>query len=761
MARWLWILGIVALFAAGSPAADLVRDGKPVAVLAIAPQPDEAESLAVRELTGHVEKISGAKLPPAVTVAAADLQPFLDQARKEGKVPVVLGRAALPRVEKLLDAKSPRAGTFAIVAMKDAVFAAGREFGTAFAVSELLEQQGVRWFMPGDLGTAIPSLKTITVKEQTTVQAPSFETRWFQMPDRDWQVRVRCGGPQFPGAHGLPGVPKFQAAPELYSLVNGKRVPRQHCLSNPQLLDVVVAAVKAQRAKGKGPTIGMGPNDGGGFCQCDNCKKLDGRDFDPFSSEPSVTDRYVWFFNRVLERLSDYPDTKLAFYIYHSYMRPPVREKPNPRIVGALAPIALDRVHGFSNPIAPEKSYASWLLQEWTKLLPEIYDRGYWSNLADPGFPFIIVHRLRDEIPVSHGFGLKGWRVETFPNYAAQLPSNYVAARLMWDHTADVDAILKDFAEKFFGPAAGPMETYVKRMDAALRDTPYITGSAWDMPHHYPAAFRKEMRGLLEDAGKRSAGQGIYETRVRVIADTFDMLEAFIAMLDLRARGDFVGAKSELDRLDVVANRLMAIKPVPMISAGRFSTYVNYMRRFFRPATEQAYLRVSNGNKRLAVARDEWQFVIDPPKVGEAIGLWRPEVTGGNWQTIRTSTSSWSNQGLRYYKGLAWHRQTLELPADFPRERVFFWCGGVDEKAKVWINGKQIGISPGAAFSPFEMDATDAVKPGKNVIVVAVLNEVVNELGTGGIVAPVMLYAPAAGRNAKLENIRPLGETFP
>ena len=59
------------------------------------------------------------------------------------------------------------------------------------------------------------------------------------------------------------------------------------------------------------------------------------------------------------------------------------------------------------------------------------------------------------------------------------------------------------------------------------------------------------------------------------------------------------------------------------------------------------------------------------------------------------------------------------------------------------------------------MDATDAVRPGKNVVVFAVMNEIVNELGTGGIVAPVILYAPAAGRDAKLENTRPLAETFP
>ncbi len=103
----------------------------------------------------------------------------------------------------------------------------------------------------------------------------------------------------------------------------------------------------------------------------------------------------------------------------------------------------------FSNPAAPEKSYAKWLYQEWGKLIPELYDRGYWSNLADPGFPFIIAHRLRDEIPACHALGVKGWRVETFPNYAATLPSNYVAAKLMWDHTADVDKVLADFADKF------------------------------------------------------------------------------------------------------------------------------------------------------------------------------------------------------------------------------------------------------------------------------------------------------------------------
>ncbi len=756
-----FVVLLMPCFAGTAPAAPLVRDGKAVAIVALPGNPDAAEKLAARDLIDHVEKMTGAKLE-TVSLDPKELDTFLAKSAKDGKVPVVLGRAAVPKLEKVLAAKGIVPGTFVLRATKEYILIAGVGDGTYFGVCELLEQQGVRWFMPGPLGTVIPEKTTLIVEEQETGQSPSFASRWFQMPDKDWQVRVRCGGPVFPGGHGLHGLPKFADEPELYALVNGKRSPRQHCLSNPKVLELVVKDVLAKRKKGLGPIMGMGPNDGRGFCECEHCKKLDGGDFDPFSNEPSVTDRYIWFFNQVLEKLGpDHKDVKIAFYIYHSYMRPPVKHRPDPRITGALAPIALDRVHGFSNPVAPEKSYAKWLYQEWGKIMPELYDRGYWSNLADPGFPFIIVHRLRDEIPVCHELGVKGWRVETFPNYASTLCSNYVAAKLMWNHKADVDSLLADFAEKFFGPAAKPMSQYVAILDTALRDSPCCTGSAWDMPHHYPEKIRAKARVLLLEATKLARDKGVYADRVQLVARAFDMLEAFVAMLDARTKCDFPSAQKELERLDAVAAKLMEEKPVAMLSMGRFSTYTNYMKRFFRPATEQGNKRVTGGNVLVASAKDEWEFLIDPPRVGEAIGLWKVGNAGGNWQTIKTSSSSWSNQGFRYYKGLAWYRQTVEVPKEFVGKRLFLWCGGVDEKAKVWVNGKPVGISPGAAFYPFELDATDMVKAGKNEIVFAVMNDVVNELGTGGIVAPVILYAPVGGKEAKLENLRPLAETFP
>ena len=738
----------------------LVDNGAPKAVIGIPAEPGEHIQLAAEDLVLHIEKISGAKL----TVETSDAD-FIEKTKKAGMTPIVIG-------QQLLEADRPR-GAFELRVVDGVVSIQGNEEGCYYGVMELLEQLGCRWFMPGDLGTVIPVIKTVSIKDQTTAQEPSFPSRWFQMPDRDWQKRVRCGGDVFAGGHGIKAPPykldkktgeygpKENA--EFYALVDGKRISRQHCVSNPDLVAHMIQDVKDRRAAGKGPVIAMGPNDGRGFCECENCKAIDGGDFDPFSNELSVTDRYIWFFNQILEGVNDeYPDTRLAFYVYHSYMRPPKRWIPDVRIQGALAPIALDRIHGFSNPVAPEKSYAKWLYQEWGKILPELYDRGYWSNLACPGYPFIIIDRLRDEIPACHEMGLRGWRVETFPNYGPQFPTMYVAAKLMWNHEADVDALLDDCFDKFFGPAAGPMGAYIRLMDQALAQSEHCTGSSWDMPLHYPAELRKMARALLNDGQKRSAtAGGIYAERVTMITQTFDLLEAFIAMMDARVENDFAKGKAELDKMDAVAEKLMSYEPAPMLSAGRFSTYVNYTKRFFRQCTEQGYARVTGGNELIAAAEDEWDFQIDPLRVGEDIGLWRAGVTGGDWQRLKTSSSSWSNQGLRYYKGLAWYRQTLTVPEKFAGKRVFFWCGGVDESAKVWINGKLVGISHGAAMYPFELDATEMITAGDNSIVVCVANERVNELGTGGILAPVMLYAPAAGPKAELENVRDLKPTFP
>jgi hypothetical protein len=54
-----------------------------------------------------------------------------------------------------------------------------------------------------------------------------------------------------------------------------------------------------------------------------------------------------------------------------------------------------------------------------------------------------------------------------------------------------------------------------------------------------------------------------------------------------------------------------------------------------------------------------------------------------------------------------------------------------------------VGETPSAAFKPFEFDVTRVIQPGKpNLVVIRTANLTLDEVGTGGLLAPVMLYRP-------------------
>ena len=93
------------------------------------------------------------------------------------------------------------------------------------------------------------------------------------------------------------------------------------------------------------------------------------------------------------------------------------------------------------------------------------------------------------------------------------------------------------------------------------------------------------------------------------------------------------------------------------------------------------------------------------------------------------------------------------MPAGFENDTIKLWFAGVDRTAEVWVNGQWVGANHdgaefdldahGSAFRPFEFDVTDAIRHGEpNVVAVRSYRTHTNELGTGGIIGPVMFYVP-------------------
>jgi len=200
------------------------------------------EKLAAGELQKYLQKISGAD----VAIAA---QPT------PGRFPIYVGaNGATPELLAAIKAKGDDPASFVLKIDKDAARIVGLSpEGTLFGVYELLGQLGVRWFMPGELGTVIPETKTVALRAQETIQVPSFRGRWMNAGKNspEWGRHMRMGGPYFPSAHGLPGFndPKriaelFAAHPEYFALVNGQRQTSQINVSNPDVLKIVVEETK-------------------------------------------------------------------------------------------------------------------------------------------------------------------------------------------------------------------------------------------------------------------------------------------------------------------------------------------------------------------------------------------------------------------------------------------------------------------------------------------------------------------------------------
>ncbi|MGM0490207.1 MAG: DUF4838 domain-containing protein [Planctomycetota bacterium] len=753
-------------------ATTLVEEGKARATIVLPESPTQDEVLAAAELREHVRKISGVELPcvlgrnsvsghNAVLLGRAAPEAMVDAVRRKSNSPAAFavmvedGGIAIrglpePATEPPRRMKQPLTTVEAAAKLlKDRELAAhGRvpqPLGTRNGVYELLEQIGVRWFLPAEIGTVIPDKATIRVQEQKTIQTPSFPSRYLQAVRAPvWESRLRSGGMRFPSSHGIPGfghgAELYKKHPEWYALIDGERRPRQLCVSNPRVMQRAIEhARQFFRERPNAQIIGMGPFDGRGFCECEECRALDGGDYDPFGHYTSMTDRYVWFFNKVLEGMeNEFPEKRIGFYAYSVYNRPPVKWDPDDRIVPAVALITLCRMHGMENPVCPEKSYQKWIVQEWGKLVPEVYDRGYWFNLADPGLPFFQISRVAREVPLGRELGIRGWRVEAPYNWASSAPTRYLAMKLMWNHEQDVELLLDDFYTKFFGPAAKPMRTYMETMDHARRDADYHTGSSWDVPKVYDETVRAAARQALKRAATAVPDTSVYAKRVTVFRDSFDYLEAFIAMMNRRMNHNYQGAMAALKEMDSLREKQWSYRP-KMISRKA----EEYLRRFFRPATEQAHAKTTGGNELIAtVDSGNWRFQIDPEQVGRDIGLFRENITGGSWQRMDAS-SSWSNTGLRYYKGDSWYRQTVNIPQNAQGKRVFLWVGGVDESAEVWLNGQLVGEG-GGRFRPWDLDTTAAIQPGEpNQLVLRVTNAKLNELGTGGITGPVMFYSPA------------------
>lgn len=496
-------LGIVLLVACASRADDgltLTRDGRTDYAIVLPNEPTPVERTAARELREHLAEATGAVLP----VVGEGESPG-------GKPRIVVGHGALTR--RLLPELRPGELSPDAIVIKtvgrDLVLAGHPRRGTLYAVYTFLEDTvGVRWWTSEE--TYVPRRPTLTVPAIDVVYAPKLAdraTRYLDLSDgcftdhslvtEDEQramgvfaTRMRLNGhdhysipDEYGGPNGLigwvhtfyqingllPVAEYFDEHPAWYSLIDGRRRRErsQLCLTNEAMRREMVRVVKERIRANPGATmISVSQNDWHGYCECDACKAIDER-------EESHAGTLIHFVNAVAAEVEkEFPDVLIETLAYQYTRKPPKHVRPRHNVVIRLCSIECSFVETLAEGRDEANRSFRRDLEGWARISPQLYIWDYVTNFRGYLLPHPNFHVLAPNLRyfVANGAmgvfeqGDSGCRVGDFVRLRA-----WYLAHLLWDPDADEKALLDEFMNGYYGPAAPHLIAYLDLMSEAGR----------------------------------------------------------------------------------------------------------------------------------------------------------------------------------------------------------------------------------------------------------------------------------------------------
>ena len=444
----------------------LVRNGTSAYSIVVPRHATEAESLAAAELQSYVVRISGARLPVVADSPAAP-----------GRHLVIVGKTReTPRLipQAMLDTLQDD-GYAIISSGKTLALCGGAGKGTLYAVYTLLEDcLGCRNYSAAV--TVVPRTRTIALPALKTSFNPRFRFReihylnamdraysdWHKLQsladqEKEWGMWVHTFG------RLLPASEYFASHPEYFALSGGRRIPGgQLCLSNPDVYALLTSRLGAMMERNPGARIwSVSQNDNANECQCDACRALNAK----FGgSSGTVLD----FVNRVAAR---FPDRNISTLAYWYTRGAPSHVTPAPNVNIMFCSIECNR----SKPIPTDPTSASFRkdLQDWSRLTNDMLVWDYvvqFRNLVSP-FP-----NLRVLQPNIRYFADKGVRMMFQQGCGANVGEfgelrTYMIAKLLWNPDVDINRVMDDFLNGYYGAAGSFIRRYIDTMHDALANS--------------------------------------------------------------------------------------------------------------------------------------------------------------------------------------------------------------------------------------------------------------------------------------------------
>jgi hypothetical protein len=563
---------------------------RPYQGIVIADAPSGSAELAAQELQSYLRRMRYHPLGILKESAAIGNGPFI-LIGPSGRVPSAILRQVEELPPEWFIARSTDIGLviagkdnpaltrdhFAAKSDRRLVYqAAGTAAGTLFGTYWFLrEHLSVDWFFAGVLGETLPERKQSSIPKVDAKVGPDYQFReiylipegvaelaWPQAADTieiEWRRRhtYRAGlgtawGLQI-GHSMMYWIDAFgESHPEYFALVDGQRQNKWHsargagvdfCWGRPSMIEQQLREVETFRANQIQRDFSWYYADRNCFpiVALDGVRRLCEDEFCRPHLEKgrhwrgAGSSLYAFHLNRVARTIKDrYPGMRLSALAYGPRALPPTSIRLDDNVIMNLA-------FGVPRWWYNESVYALYnkTVEKWR----EVAQLGVlWSYVIHNEGPIVATRAVAREIKTRKG-QVMGFFLEAGSN-SLQWLDHYVASRLMWDTTLDVEALVNQFCDRLFGSGA----TAIKQFFRLLEDTwakearSYalqteerldLYGEVMDKLKGYPGErlyqvvytpkVMIEASRLLADASKAAVGDVAIQKRVELIRKEFGL----------------------------------------------------------------------------------------------------------------------------------------------------------------------------------------------------------------------------------------------
>lgn len=433
----------------------------------------DPEHTAAGKLQDYLERISGAKLP----IVSDETPP----AQKE----IIVGRTNRENGVITLDRSGFTDETLCYFTSGDRlVIAGGEKRGTLYAVYEFLKRElDCRWYTAKL--TVLPRRDSVRVPRNARyVFTPEIEYRktdWISTKDSEYCLANHLnacdstkdtalgGAILYSGGFGhtlastFCGAEKyFENHPEYFALYHGRRTKKQLCLTNPDVLNIVINEVgelliKEPDAKIISLTQGDTMRS---FCQCGRCRAVD-------RANGSHAGTMISFVNKVAEAFEkDHPELKFDTFAYRYTRTPPKLVRPRNNVIVRLCSIECCFSHPLDTPRDPLNARFRSDIKRWAQICENLfiwdYTTNYWNYLGP--FPNFGVLRKNMKFFVSHNargvYEEGNYQASECDAEFAELRC-YLLSRLLFDPDCDYKSETDGFLEAYYGAGWKYVREYI------------------------------------------------------------------------------------------------------------------------------------------------------------------------------------------------------------------------------------------------------------------------------------------------------------